>query len=152
MSYCQRCQSNRIANVSAKCSDCCGYSVGDSNDDGYVPDDMGVGGRDYMEITYCLHCGQLQGEFPLPPSKIEKDITDEEVLDFFDNYFYTGSAVTSILSSNKYKYISCAKDLSYKFGRFMENFIETNSGIYSAAKFPSSKVFLTMYRTNKWDL
>jgi hypothetical protein len=31
----------------------------------------GIGGDDYVEIHYCLDCGQLQGNFPLPPIAME---------------------------------------------------------------------------------
>jgi hypothetical protein len=31
----------------------------------YVPRDMGIGGGDYMEFSYCLECGKIQGKFPL---------------------------------------------------------------------------------------
>ena len=33
---------------------------------GYVPNGLNIGGGDYCEIDYCLECGQLQGEFPIP--------------------------------------------------------------------------------------
>jgi hypothetical protein len=31
----------------------------------YVPDFIGLGGGDYIELDYCLDCGQIQGDFPL---------------------------------------------------------------------------------------
>jgi len=69
---CQRCSSVRVANIGGKCSDMCGYSVGDGEAlDGYVPGDMGIGGGDYIEFDFCLDCGQLQGQFPLPPTSAE---------------------------------------------------------------------------------
>ena len=50
--------------VSAKCSDMCytrNLKTG-SEKDGYVPD--WLGGGDYVEMTVCRHCGQIQGEWP----------------------------------------------------------------------------------------
>lgn len=34
--------------------------------DGYVPDGLGIGGGDYLNFSFCLDCGQMQGEFPVP--------------------------------------------------------------------------------------
>lgn len=75
---CKRCKSERLANVGAKCSDLCSVTIGDAEHDGYVPDDIGIGGGDYVELEYCLDCGQIQGEFPLPTSKMEEKSTDDE--------------------------------------------------------------------------
>jgi len=45
----------------------------DGKDDyhGYVPDDIGIGGNDYVKFKYCLNCGQIQGKFPIPESELE---------------------------------------------------------------------------------
>ena len=68
---CQRCQSERLAGISARRSDLCFADVGSNETHGYVPGDMGVGGGDYVDISYCMDCGQMQGTFPLPPCKLE---------------------------------------------------------------------------------
>jgi hypothetical protein len=68
---CDKCESGRIAQIGAKCSDCCGVTLNKVNYDGYVPKDLGVGGGDYIEFNLCLDCGKVQGRFPLPPTKIE---------------------------------------------------------------------------------
>jgi len=68
---CQRCKSGRIMSFGCKCSDMANWSVGDSEGDGYVPEDIGIGGGDYVDLSYCMDCGQIQGEFPLPPSEVE---------------------------------------------------------------------------------
>lgn len=71
---CQTCNSDRIMLVSGKCSDMCSYSYKGKNEDGYVPSDVGIGGGDYIEIEYCLQCGQIQGKFPVhDPSDDEED-------------------------------------------------------------------------------
>ena len=71
---CQRCNSKRILKAGCKCSDMFYASIGDKEYDGYVPNDLGIGGRygDYLDIEFCLDCGQLQGQFPLPISEIEQ--------------------------------------------------------------------------------
>jgi hypothetical protein len=48
--------------------------MGDVEHDGYVPDDLGVGGGDYVELDLCLNCGTVAGEWPLPKSKIERKV------------------------------------------------------------------------------
>lgn len=73
---CQRCGSMRIAGAGAKCSDLFHVTIGDRERDGYVPYDLGVGGGDYLDFDWCLDCGQMQGEWPLPPSKIESPTPD----------------------------------------------------------------------------
>lgn len=64
-----KCGSRRIYGVSAKCSDTCTFwsKNGPSAQrmEGYVPDDAGIGGGDYIEFSYCLDCGRIQGDFPL---------------------------------------------------------------------------------------
>lgn len=67
-----KCGSERIASLSGKTSDCCFTSIGGNEVDGYVPRDMGVGGGDYIDLTYCLDCGQIQGKFPLPLCDLEQ--------------------------------------------------------------------------------
>ncbi len=64
---CTQCSSDQLANVGAKCSDLCSFeTVWDQYEsDGYVPDGVGIGGGDYVEFTYCLNCGQIQGTFPV---------------------------------------------------------------------------------------
>jgi len=75
---CKNCESERIASVSGKCSDMCSITLGESERNDYVPKDMGIGGGDYLEFSYCLDCGQIQGEFPLDPSEMESDEEEEK--------------------------------------------------------------------------
>jgi hypothetical protein len=68
---CNKCNGNRIADVNGKVSDMCFVSINGKDHDGYVPSDMNIGGSDYLEFQYCLDCGQMQGKFPLPTTKLE---------------------------------------------------------------------------------
>ena len=69
------CGSYRIASIFAKCSDRFHVKIktikSSVEHDGYVPRDLGIGGGDDVSIRYCLDCGQIQGDFPLPFSKLE---------------------------------------------------------------------------------
>jgi hypothetical protein len=71
-----KCGSDRIVNVSAKCNDMCDVSTYADcvyrSTDGYVKRDMGIGGGDYIEFSYCLNCGQIQGTFPRPETELEQ--------------------------------------------------------------------------------
>lgn len=67
------CESNIIMNVSAKTSDMFNASIGNLDYDGYVPTDIGIGGSDYIQFSYCLECGQIQGEFPVKPDFEDED-------------------------------------------------------------------------------
>lgn len=67
---CQNCGEHKILQVSAKCSDMCNVVYPDNTEsidksNGYVPDNIGIGGGDYVEFDYCANCGQIQGKFPI---------------------------------------------------------------------------------------
>jgi hypothetical protein len=70
---CDSCDSIRLVSVEAKCSDCCDVQIGSASNTGYVPNDIGIGGGDYIEMDYCLDCGKIQGDFPFEPSLLECD-------------------------------------------------------------------------------
>lgn len=75
---CQNCNSNRLINISAKCSDLCLIEIGDTEYDGYVPRDIGIGGGDYVRMTYCLECGQIHGDWPMPLTQLEGEQDGEQ--------------------------------------------------------------------------
>jgi hypothetical protein len=68
---CKQCKGTRIASISSKSSDLNYITVGANSNDGYVPNDMGIGGGDYIKFSWCLDCGQIQGAFGLPSCKLE---------------------------------------------------------------------------------
>jgi hypothetical protein len=149
---CQKCKSQRVASVTAKCSDCCGVSLGAADLDGYVPGDMGIGGGDYVEFSYCLDCGQLQGKFPLETTEIEKDILDSEVTEFFENYFTEGYEIDYFNRNRIHQIVEAAKDHDRKFGKFVGDFLRFNVGSRPPLKFPSAQKFVEMYRSNRSEL
>lgn len=53
----------------------CYVSVGNKEQNDYAPEDMNIGGGDYVDFSYCLDCGTIVGDFPLPPTELE---TEEE--------------------------------------------------------------------------
>jgi hypothetical protein len=58
--------------------------------DGYIPEGFGVGEADsgYVEIDYCLDCGQIQGEFPVAGEIVEKrenKMTPKRVLEIYED-------------------------------------------------------------------
>jgi hypothetical protein len=75
---CIKCSSDRILSVNAKCSDRCIFNFGDHEYDGYVPEDCGIGGGDYVYFKVCLDCGQMQGKWPLPKSELELEWEEAE--------------------------------------------------------------------------
>lgn len=68
---CIKCNSLRIIEINAKCSDCCNIEINDKEHDGYVPYDINIGGGDYIRFSFCLNCGFIQNQFPLPLSSLE---------------------------------------------------------------------------------
>ncbi len=70
---CTKCKSNRISKVSAKCKDMFHWESDQDSCEGYVSTPGGeLGCGDYIEFEYCLECGQIQSEFPVP-SKYKTD-------------------------------------------------------------------------------
>lgn len=78
---CCRCKSPRVASIGSKSSDLNVVSIGDAEKEGYVPRDMGIGGGDYIEFKWCLDCGQIQREFPLPKCELETGEDEDEIED-----------------------------------------------------------------------
>lgn len=78
MSRCQKCKSDRVISMYGKVSDMCHASIGDMEHEGYVPSDLGVGGGDDLDFELCLDCGQIQGEFPLPITQLERGDNDSD--------------------------------------------------------------------------
>ena len=63
---CDRCQSERILEINAKCSDMCSVNFNGVIQSDYVPSDIGLGeNEDYVNFDLCLTCGKVQGKFPL---------------------------------------------------------------------------------------
>ena len=71
MSECDKCKSTRLLEITSKVSDRCNVESKEKEHYGYVPSDIGLGGGDYVEFDYCLNCGKIQGEFPLPLAVVE---------------------------------------------------------------------------------
>lgn len=60
---------NRILGVCGKVSDLCSLTMTNPKRDldyqGYVPENLGIGGGDYVDFRLCLDCGKIQGVFPV---------------------------------------------------------------------------------------
>jgi hypothetical protein len=62
---CQKCKSERVLTVGGKCDDMFYMSMGDQEYDGYIPNNLGIGGDGHIDFDYCLDCGTIQGDFPI---------------------------------------------------------------------------------------
>ena len=72
---CQTCGSDRVASTSSKSVDLNSVVLLGREHDGYVPTDMGIGDDgygDYLDFSWCLNCGQIQGKWPRAKCKLEK--------------------------------------------------------------------------------
>jgi hypothetical protein len=75
---CQKCNNERIVSIQGHCVDRFFATLGHKEyGPDYVPDGLGIGRGDDIEIDYCLDCGQIQGEFPIYPECFN-DEDDEE--------------------------------------------------------------------------
>lgn len=121
---CQKCGSNRILSFSAKCSDMFNCSIGQKEHDGYVPEDVGLGGRygDYVSGDLCMNCGQLQGTWPLPQSELEasepekteecEDVDDREWVIYNPELrrYYVGYSAWSVVGDVRNAQVFSNKD------------------------------------------
>lgn len=80
---CDRCNSERVVSISGKCSDLFNANYSDKELTDYVPNDMGIGGGDYIEFSYCLECGKIQGEFPIPDPEFSRLLTNSAYEDTY---------------------------------------------------------------------
>ena len=58
---CENCKSDRVLQISAKCNDMCSLVFKSIESNDYVPDNLKIGGGDYIELDICLECGMAQG-------------------------------------------------------------------------------------------
>ena len=73
------CEHKRVASFGGKSSDCNSFSFDGKECDGYVPENVGIGGGDYVEFDYCLDCGQiLSKDFPVKQETLDKLFEEEE--------------------------------------------------------------------------
>lgn len=74
-----KCGSDRIMSINSKCNDMCCLSLDTMNGTieniGYVPDDLNIGGGDYIEFDVCLDCGRIQGNFPIDDETVKRKLS-----------------------------------------------------------------------------
>lgn len=75
---CTSCDAMRLANVGGKCSDLGLFEYHGEEHDGYIPYNVGIGGGDYVELTYCLACGTIQGNFPISEDTVQGAFEEDE--------------------------------------------------------------------------
>ena len=76
---CQRCKSDRILHIHGKCSDMFDMEYKGVSGNGYVPKNLffGIDGYgDYVEMDFCLECGQIQSKFPVSESAVKVAMED----------------------------------------------------------------------------
>ena len=77
---CQKCNSERIIGINAKCSDLFSMTNQDGESKrGYVPTNLFFGSDgygDYVEMDFCADCGQIQAKFPVTQSSIKKAMAE----------------------------------------------------------------------------
>ena len=69
---CDKCSSNRVMEIQGKCSDMFELYYKDYEHLGYVKDELNIGCGDYIELSYCLDCGKIQGKFPINEIKVRE--------------------------------------------------------------------------------
>jgi hypothetical protein len=75
---CQNCDSERVVSVSAKCDeDSILVGLRDEEGQGELPDGIGIGAGQFLDMELCLDCGQMQGDYPAPPMTLELSNEDD---------------------------------------------------------------------------
>jgi hypothetical protein len=80
--YCDSCGSQKLVDVYAKSSDRNSIYIHDINYEhhGYVLPNLGIGDigdmDDYIEFTYCLYCGKIQGKFPIEDNVVKDTLRE----------------------------------------------------------------------------
>jgi hypothetical protein len=152
---CQRCKSERIVDTSGHFRNVI-VTLDHLEVDGTIPDDLGLGGGDYVRFSFCLDCGQMQGRFPVPPSLIERDLSDEEITEYFDQFLGEDEPIHQVNDGSlemKEAYV-----LHPKFGKFMNDLLdnlyveEVNRKKGRVNKWPTLEKFIHMFRTNNIQL
>jgi hypothetical protein len=116
---CIKCNSNRILNVCGKCDDRNSVSIGDRSVDNYIPNDLGIGGGDYIEFEVCLDCGQMVGDFPRGKSKMEASASDgleDKLVQYFEKHL-------NIINDSQHYRISLMRSDAAKISDDFENYI-----------------------------
>lgn len=77
---CQSCNSNRVASIFAHSKDLGNFTYDNLNidHDGYFPEIESICEGDDADITFCLECGQIQGEFPITDDDIQAAFSFDE--------------------------------------------------------------------------
>lgn len=149
---CQRCKSERILSSGSKCSGRFTCSIGSIDYDGCVPNDLGIGGEDYIEFDLCLDCGQLQGKFPLPTSEIERDVGDEELFDFFEEVFNQGELFQNIYANRRARIVKDSGHLSLRLSKWLKDMFYYHCDITFESKVPNVTTLKSMYRNGRLEL
>ena len=69
---CKHCKSDKIISIVGKCADRFHATYKDKECEGYVPDDLNIGGNKYIEFDYCADCGMIQNDFPISDGDINQ--------------------------------------------------------------------------------
>lgn len=152
MMKCQRCGSKRVLSAGGKCSDLFSASIDSLEVDGYVPDDLGIGGGNYIEFDLCLDCGQLQGNFPLPTSLLEKEVCASELFDFFEESFNEGELFSNIYASRRDRMVKDSAHLSYRLSKWLKDMLDCHCDITSESKVPDMTTLISMYKRGSFEL
>ena len=83
---CIKCNSDRVISIMGKTSDCYNHTYKGKDYEGYVPENIGIGGDDYIEFEYCLECGQIQNTFPMSDPDVDyNDESENNDVDLWSN-------------------------------------------------------------------
>lgn len=72
---CQKCKSDTLVTVKGMCYDRCVVEYQGMVHGGYLPQELGIGEKESIQIKFCSICGYIQGVFPL-----------ENILNIFCNF------------------------------------------------------------------
>lgn len=89
---CQRCKSLRLSRIQAKCNDSIVFDLpGKGSVVGEYPLELeDIAADDYVDFTFCLSCGQVQGTFPIELDKGKEKYCSECKCERFGIVLFNG--------------------------------------------------------------
>ena len=70
---CELCDSERIVKLDIDNVSEVKGTVSGIEFSAYIPMDIGIGEDDEINFEYCLECGHIQGDFPMPTTELEDE-------------------------------------------------------------------------------
>jgi len=135
---CDKCNSDRIVSISAKCNDMFTAEVKHLkfNAEGYANSNLNISTNgDYVDFEMCVECGKIQGDFPISDETLKEGYFPEGEFDLViirQGYTVDLIAKCSSLTQVKMEYEKMDHDLIMSTGAIIMAIDTEDSTTYKA--------------------